>query len=276
MKVSLIQLGCPKNIVDGEWALGRILSKGNILTDYNDADVVLINTCGFIESAKEESVEAILNCIEDKKKGKIKKIIVFGCLSERYKEELEKEFPEVDAFFPLSALSKAEEMLFQSPKKFEKGFLPVPDYYENRFRITPPHYAYVKIGDGCSHKCSFCAIPSIRGKSVSRSRKGIVKELETLAEEGVKEAILVSQDTTSYGREIGESIVNLLKDIETSATPKWIRLLYLYPTAITDEFISVISDSEKILHYFDIPFQHASQKVLKAMGRGGSISSYLR
>lgn len=276
MKISLIQLGCPKNVVDGEWALGTILSKGHILTDYEDAEAVLINTCGFIDSAKEESLEAILDCVERKKKGKLKKIVVFGCLSERYQKELEEEFPEVDGFFPLSALGQAEKMLSENPHKFKKGGLAIPDFYNKRFRITPLHYSYVKIGDGCGHKCSFCAIPLIRGKSVSRSRKGIIKELKLLAEEGVKEAILVSQDTTSYGREKEDSIANLLREIESVKTPKWIRLLYLYPTSITKEFIKIASQSSKIVPYFDIPFQHASRSVLKAMNRGGDYRSYIK
>lgn len=276
MKVSLIQLGCPKNVVDGEWVLGRLLNKGNTLSDYENADVVLINTCGFIDSAKEESLQAILNCIEDKKKGKLKKIIVFGCLSERYQKELEEEFPEVDGFFPLSVLPKAERMLSESHHKFKKGGLVVPDFYKERFRITPSHYSYVKIGDGCDHKCSFCAIPFIRGKGVSRRREGIIKELKILAEEGIKEAILISQDTTSYGRDNGDSISNLLREIESSKTPKWIRLLYLYPTSITKEFISIVSQSSKIVRYFDIPLQHASKSVLRAMKRGGDYSFYIK
>jgi len=277
LKVSLIQLGCPKNIVDGEWALGRILSKGHILTSYENADAVFINTCGFIEAAKRESIEVILNCIEDKKSGKIKKIYVFGCLSERYLKELKKEFPEVDGFFPLSVLPEAEEMLSEKKKTFrKKGQIIVPDFYYKRKRLTPNHYSYVKIGDGCSHNCSFCAIPIIRGKAVSRNREGILGELKKLCEEGVKEGILISQDLTAYGRERGDSILNLLRLIEESKTPEWIRLLYLYPTSITKEFVSIVKNSKKIVHYFDIPFQHASQRVLKSMKRGGAYSSYIK
>lgn len=276
MKISLIQLGCPKNVVDGEWALGTILSNGHVLTTYEKAEVVLINTCGFIDSAKEESLETIIRCVERKKKGKLKKIIVFGCLSERYQKELEEEFPEVDGFFPLSALGQAEKMILENPPKFKKGGLVVPDFYKKRHRITPHHYSYVKIGDGCNHGCSFCAIPLIRGRSVSRSREGILKELKIHAEEGVKEAILVSQDTTSYGRERGDAITNLLKEIEIAKTPKWIRLLYLYPTSITKDFISIVANSSKILPYFDIPFQHVSKSVLKAMNRGGDYNYYIK
>lgn len=276
MKVTLIQLGCPKNVVDGEWALGRILSNGNVLSDYSNTETVLINTCGFIDKAKEESLEVILNCIEDKKKGKIKKIFVFGCLAERYLEQLRREFPEVDGFFPLSVLSKPEEMILGTSSNFKRNQLIVPNFYEKRYRITPNHYAYVKIGDGCDHKCSFCSIPLIRGKSVFRKKESIIKELELLKEDGVKEAILVSQDNTSYGKKFNESIVSLLKTIEKSKTPQWIRLLYLYPTKITEDFISVVADSQKIIPYFDIPLQHVSKEVLSSMNRGGSYSFYIK
>lgn len=275
MKVSLIQLGCPKNIVDGEWVLGQLVKAGHQIVPYEDCEVVLINTCGFIEEAKEESLNVIFECIEDKKRGKLKKIIVFGCLAERYLDELKKELFEVDGIFPLSVISTATEMLTFKKKRLKRGFLPLPEKYEDRFRITPSHYAYVKIGDGCEHKCSFCVIPKIRGKSSYRPIKYIVEELEQLADEGVKEAILVSQDSLSYGKNGEENIIKLIERLEKVKTPKWIRIMYLYPTKVNEKFIKTVANSTKVLPYFDLPLQHVSKKVLKDMKRGGSYKLFL-
>lgn len=274
MKISLIQLGCPKNIVDGEWVLNQIVNAGNVLVSYNEAECVLINTCGFIEDAKKESLDFIAQCVKDKIEGKIKKIVVFGCLSERYRDELLKGFPEVDGFFPLSAIKNAMRMLSESGEKFKKGNLPLPQNYYRKIRFTPSHYAYLKIGDGCNHKCSFCAIPSIRGKEKWRNLSSVVRELKSLKNEGVKEAIIVAQDTTSYHS--GEnSIVDLINLIEKSECPKWVRLMYLYPTKVTNKFLEAMKNSSKIIPYFDIPLQHISKKVLSSMGRTGSFSSYI-
>ncbi len=274
MKISLIQLGCPKNIVDGEWVLNQIINAGNTLVPYNKAECVLINTCGFIEDAKKESLDVIAECIKDKIEGRIKKVVVFGCLSERYREELKKGFPEVDGFFPLSAIKNAVRMLSESGEKFKKGNLPLEENYEREMRFTPSHYSYIKIGDGCNHKCTFCAIPSIRGKEKWRKSSSIVRELKFLKDEGVKEAIIVAQDTTSYHS--GESsIVDLIKLIEKAESPEWIRLMYLYPTKVTSKFLKAMKNASKILPYFDIPLQHISKTVLSSMGRAGSYASYI-
>lgn len=278
MKIALVQLGCPKNLVDGEWVLGQLLAEGHRLVSYEEAEAVLINTCGFIADAKEESLQNILEAVELKKKGVIRRVIVFGCLSERYRDELAREIPEVDGFFPLSAISDASSMLGKPVSGgFARGKTPLPETYRPRLRLTPPHVAYVKIGEGCGHSCSFCAIPKIKGRPQSRSLRSVVEELKEASAEGVMEAILISQDTTAWQGGGGEqSLVDMIRAIGRSEAPQWVRVLYLYPSKVTSNLLEVWADSSPILPYFDIPLQHVSKKVLETMKRAGSYKSYMK
>jgi len=278
VKIALVQLGCPKNLVDGEWVLGQLAGAGHELVPLEKAEALLINTCAFINDAKEESLEKIIEAVELKKKGLLKNVIVFGCLSERYREELKNEIPGVDGFFPLSAIGKAAAMLSDgNDAGFRKGEAPLPESYGPRMRLTPPHLAYVKVGEGCGHACSFCAIPKIRGRSRSRGLKAILDELKCAGEEGVKEAILVSQDTTGWKGRTGEhSLADMIRGIAKSQTPPWVRVLYLYPSKVTANLLEVWADSGAVLPYFDIPLQHASKRVLDSMRRPGCRNSYMR
>jgi len=261
-EISVITLGCSKNTVDSERLLKQLSANDfKIKEDTFDADIVVINTCGFIQQAKEESINTILNAIELKKSGKIKKVIVAGCLSERYLEELKKEIPEADAFL---GTEKYEEIVRISGGELKKELL------GERVITTKAHSAYLKISEGCDHPCSFCAIPLIRGKHVTRPMDQLIKEAEFLAANKTKELILIAQDTTSYGidlygkRNLSELINNLseIKGIE------WIRLMYAYPSNFPDDVIDIIAANPKVLNYIDIPLQHISDHVLKSMRRG--------
>jgi len=256
MKIGVLSLGCAKNLVDSEILIGKLKGSGAELTsDIRTADVVIVNTCGFIEEAKKESVEAILGAVATGKR-----IIVMGCLVERYKEDLQRELPEVEAFFGTQSWNEITEHLGLKSS--------MPDRV--RFLTTPGTYAYLKISEGCNRQCSFCAIPNIRGRHRSRNPGEIVEEARWLADQGVKELVLVSQDTTYYGKDIGKglNLLVLLKELERIRGISWIRLLYLYPTEVSEELIELIADSEKVLPYFDIPFQHISDRILKSMRRG--------
>ena len=261
VKVGVISLGCPKNLVDTEFILGKLnASEAKLVNNLEDADVILINTCGFIDAAKEESINTILETAYLKEKNKDKKIVVTGCLVERYKDELEKEIPEVDMFIDLKEEMQIPEKLGLNPK-LEK---PV------RLVTTPKHTAYLKISEGCDHTCAFCAIPKIRGKHRSRTIKSLVDEAKFLADSGVKEINIVSQDTSFYGTDIyGEpKLWDLIKEIEKIPEIKWIRLYYLYPTTVNEDFIKRMADSEKVVKYFEMPIQHSEDKILKEMMRG--------
>ncbi len=256
MKVGVISLGCSKNLVDSEILLGKLRSAGvQLVQDINSADCIIINTCGFIEEAKRESVDAILEVVETGRR-----VLVMGCLVERYRRELEREIPEVERYFGTQSWNEILEYLGLKPK------------YSDSYRIltTPKAYAYVKIAEGCNRLCSFCAIPRIRGKHVSRPIEDIVREVKDLARRGVKEINLVSQDTTYYGRDLyrKNSLVDLLRELERIEGIEWIRLLYLYPTEVSDELLEYMKDSEKVIPYFDIPIQHVSDRILKSMRRG--------
>ena len=259
LKINVISLGCPKNLVDTEFILGK-LNHGNVNFTSNpeEADVILINTCGFIEPAKEESIETILEAVKLKQNSN-KKVIVTGCLVERYKKELEKEIPEVDYFVDLKEQSKIPVLFDIKPK-------------ENTERIitTPKHTAYLKISEGCDHTCSFCAIPNIRGKHRSKSIEMLVEEAKYLADQGVKELNIVSQDTSYYGYDLyGKPMLfELLKQLEKIDGIRWIRLYYLYPSTVDEDFFKFVKDSEKILHYIEMPIQHSEDKILKDMMRG--------
>ena len=261
-KISIITLGCSKNTVDSERLMNQIrLNKLNLIDDPNKADTVIINTCGFIEAAKEESVNTILNAIALKKKGKIQKVIVAGCLSERYRSDLEKEIPEVDMFFGTENYEGIINALGGELKYELLG---------ERFLTTPSHTAYLKISEGCDHPCSFCAIPIMRGKHKSIPMENLIREAEFLACNNVKEIIIIAQDTTDYGKDIygQKTLSTLLNKISEIGGIEWIRLMYAFPSQFPDDVIDTIAENPKICNYVDIPLQHISDTVLKSMRRG--------
>ena len=261
-KVYIESLGCPKNTADSEYMAGILKCNGcEIVGDPLLADVVLVNTCGFIEPAKEESIDTILEFAELKKKS-LKKLIVAGCLYERYKKELKEELPEVDGFLSVHELEKVSEVVLGKSVYGNR-------LYEFRELLEKPHIGYLKIADGCSNGCTFCAIPLIKGGFKSRSIYELVDEASVLAEKGVKELYIIAQDTTAYMFEKGlkNQLVELLKRLESVDGIEWIRIMYTYPSFITDELIDYMASSKKVVHYLDVPFQHASDRVLKDMGR---------
>ena len=279
INVGFISLGCPKNQVDAELMLSKIEKAGfNIVDVAYEADVVVVNTCGFIEDAKKEAIDNILEMAELKKEGSISKILVTGCLAERYKDEIFKEFPEVDGVLGLGAngdIVSAVKAVMNGEK--------VGSYPDNeempmngeRLLTTPQHWAYLKIADGCSNCCTYCAIPSIRGKFRSRPIDEIVDEAKKLASDGTKEIIIVAQDTTRYGLDLyGElKLPELLRQLNAVEGLEWIRMLYCYPDRITDELLDTIAECDKVLHYLDIPLQHADGRILKKMNRTGDRES---
>lgn len=275
-KVGMISLGCPKNQVDAEHMLALIDAAGCEIVDYVDGcDVVIVNTCGFIDDAKKEAIENILDMVELKKEGIISKIVVTGCLAQRYKDEIVTEIPEVDAVVGIGAngdIVKTIEEVMSSVDTIEK-YPPRCDLPLEGQRIltTPQYWAYLKIGEGCSNRCTYCTIPSIRGNMRSRSMENVIEEAKQLAESGVKELILIAQDTTSYGLDLyGElKLPELLNELCKIDSIEWIRLLYCYPDRITDELIETMKEQDKIVNYIDLPLQHADDKILKAMNRRG-------
>jgi ribosomal protein S12 methylthiotransferase len=261
-KVSVITLGCSKNTVDSERLMNQLkVNNINLTDDPGTAETVIINTCGFIEAAKKESIDTILNAVALKRDGKLKKVIVAGCLSERYKTDLEKEIPEVDVYF---GTENYEGILKEFGGELKYNLL------GERVVTTPSHSAYLKISEGCDHPCSFCAIPIMRGLHKSKPLDELIKEAEFLAGNNAKELIIIAQDTTDYGidlygkRNIGE-LLNRLSDINGI---EWIRLMYAYPSRFPDELINVIAANPKICKYVDIPLQHSSDEVLRSMRRG--------
>ena len=257
MKIGLISLGCAKNQVDSEMILG-LFKKSDITNNIDEADVIIVNTCGFIESAKKESIDTILEMADYKKK-----LIVTGCLVERYYEELKKMIPEVDLFIRIKDYPHIKEIMSEFLNEKVKSF-----NEKNRLLITPKHLAYLRISDGCNNRCSYCAIPLIRGNYKSRLEDDIYDEAISLVNKGVKELVLISQDTTRYGTDLGNTnIVQLLKRLEKIEGLEFIRFLYLYPNDVTDELIDCVRTSKVITPYFDIPIQHASDKMLKLMNR---------
>ena len=280
-KIGFISLGCPKNQVDSELMIAKLQAAGYEMIDTPfGADVVIINTCGFIEAAKQEAIDNILEMGQYKEDGDVGKILVIGCMAERYRDEILKEMPEVDAVAGLGVngdiVAFVEQALAGETNSVypEKTTLPLSG---ERVLTTPEHWAYLKISDGCSNCCAYCAIPQIRGPFRSRPIESIVSEAETLAAQGVKELIVIAQDTTRYGLDLyGElKLPALLKELVKIEGIHWIRLLYCYPDRITDELLETIRDNPKILHYIDLPLQHASGKVLKAMHRTGDKESLL-
>lgn len=275
-KVGMISLGCPKNQVDAEHMLALMDAEGWEIVDYVDGcDAVIVNTCGFIDDAKKEAIENILDMVELKKEGVIGKVIVTGCLAQRYKEEIVKEIPEVDAVVGIGAngdiIKTVEEVMtgVDTVEKYpSRCELPLEG---QRILTTPQYWAYLKIGEGCSNRCTYCTIPSIRGKMRSRSMENVIDEAKQLAESGVKELILIAQDTTSYGLDLyGElKLPELLNELCKIDSLEWIRLLYCYPDRITDELIETMKNQEKVVNYIDLPLQHADDRILKAMNRRG-------
>ncbi len=286
-KVGFISLGCPKNLVDSEVMMGQLKQKGyKITADAREADTVVVNTCGFIDSAKKESIEAILEAARLKTDGKATRLIVAGCLVERYRDELKAEMPEVDAFIGTSQIN---DILGVCDPKTNTRSLPVISlgnqsatylYDESTPRVlaTPSHYAFIKIAEGCDRPCAFCFIPQMRGHFRSRRFGSIVAEAHQLAEEGVKELILVAQDSSRYGEDLGkqDALAHLLRELAQTDGIEWVRVMYTYPTHVSDAFLDVLADEPKAVKYLDIPLQHASQNVLKLMKRGGNRASLER
>jgi ribosomal protein S12 methylthiotransferase len=295
VKVGFVSLGCPKNLVDSEVMMGLSEQGGHTLTtDPADADILVVNTCAFIDKAKEESVNTILELAEFKKNGRCQRLVVTGCLGERYRDELKQQIPEIDAVLgtgdvpeivgaiegrrrsviPLKLVGTAP-----GPKP-EARSLPTYLYDAESPRVfaTPRHFAYVKVAEGCDYKCSFCIIPTLRGHYRSRPVGEIVREARALAARGIREIILISQDTTFYGRDAGHgaALAQLLRELNTVDGIDWIRLLYLYPTTITDEILEAMAECDKVCKYIDLPLQHASDDVLRRMKRPGTGQGYER
>jgi ribosomal protein S12 methylthiotransferase len=270
VKVSIVSLGCSKNLVDSELILGSLKKEGyEVSSSEKDADVIIVNTCGFIGDAKRESINTILELSEYKRQGKCEKLIVTGCLVERYADELKRELPEVDSFWGTGNLLKIGQVLKKEKiKKFHKsppGTIYDPD--TPRVLTTLSHTAYVKVSEGCSRTCSFCIIPKMRGLMKSRRANSIVGEVKNLAGLGVKEINLIAQDMTSYGRDIGTNLENLLRELVKVDSIRWIRIHYCYPWGFTDSLVNLIASEEKILPYIDMPLQHINDRILKLMDR---------
>jgi ribosomal protein S12 methylthiotransferase len=312
MKIGLISLGCPKNLVDSEVMLGLAQRAGHELTqDAAAADVIVVNTCAFIDSATQESIDAILEMAQHKKDGACRRLIVTGCMAERYRDELQKEIPEIDAvlgtgqvpeivgaisggatpltFYRGSTLGNSPSTLGNSLSTLENSFSTLKNSPSNlptyiydaetpRLFATPRHYAYVKIAEGCDYKCAFCIITTLRGHYRSRPADSIVREARALAASGVRELLLISQDTTFYGIDRNErgALARLLRALNAVDGLEWIRLLYLYPTTIDEDTLAAMAECEKVCKYIDLPLQHASDAVLQRMKRPGTRKSYDR
>ena len=289
MNIGFVSLGCSKNLVDTEMMIGVFKENNfNIVNDPSKADVIVVNTCGFIEHAKEEAINTILEMAEYKKTSKCKVLIATGCLVERYKDELEKALPEVDIFLKYSdyaeskgnsaeTYTKVLKEIEQKNKEYKNTAL----NFMNRVITTGEQYAYLRIAEGCSNRCTYCAIPYIRGPFISRKLEDIIEEAKMLVKSGRRELILIAQDTSKYGIDIygKPKLAELLQELCKIENLKWIRFLYTYPEDVTDELIKVVKENEKICKYFDIPIQHISNKVLKRMNRkctGESIKDTIK
>ena len=280
MKVGIISLGCAKNLVDTEVMLGIMQKSGLTITpNPADAEVLIVNTCAFITSAKEESITTILNLADYKENGKCRALIVAGCLGQRYSQELLDEMPEIDAIIGTTAWNKIIEVIEETLKGNRVVFIGEEKIIYNaktpRILTTPNYTAYVKIAEGCDHACAFCAIPLIRGRQISRPIEDIKAEVELLASKGVKEINLIAQDSTNYGRDLyGEvKLCDLLRELVKVKKIHWIRILYSYPQSFTDELIELIASEPKICNYVDLPLQHAADSVLKRMHRPDNRAS---
>ena len=279
-KVGMISLGCPKNQVDGEALLAKLAQAGyQIVNEIENSDVMIVNTCGFIEDAKREAIDTILEVAQYKESGVISALVVTGCLAERYQDEILKEMPEVDAVIGIGANSDIVKVCDKALCGIKTSNFPNKCYLPldgERMLTTPPHWAYLKIAEGCDNRCAYCAIPGIRGDFRSRTIESVVDEAKSLVNRGVKEIILVAQDTTKYGQDLyGEySLDKLLKELVKIDGLEWIRLFYCYPQRITDSLIDVIAKEDKVCKYIDIPLQHSDATVLKNMNRVGDGNDY--
>jgi ribosomal protein S12 methylthiotransferase len=303
MKVGMISLGCPKNLVDSEVMLGLARQSGHQLTrDAADAEVLIVNTCAFIDKARQESIDTILEMAELKKTGKCQRLVVTGCMAERYRDELREQIPEIDAVLGTGEVPQIVKAIGIRDSGFGIRTIPLlrsngepiesripspesrqlPTYLYDadtpRLLATPRHYAYLKIAEGCDYKCAFCIIPTLRGHYRSRPADSIVREARALASRGVKELLLISQDTSFYGKDRGErgALARLLRELNMIDGLEWIRMLYLYPTTIGDDVLEAMADSEKVCKYIDLPLQHASNDVLRRMKRPGTRAGYER
>ena len=284
-KVGFVSLGCPKNLVDSEVMLGTLSRHGySITAQKEDADVIVVNTCGFIDTAKKESIDTILEMAELKAHGNCKKLVVAGCLAERYRSEIRKEIPEIDFIFGPDELGRVLEAV-QLDSSLDVPDVSIDSLYTSkevptipRILTTPSYMAYLKISEGCDHVCTFCAIPGFRGKFRSRTVADLVAESRRLAEQGVRELVIVSQDTMAYGRDLGlvNGITTLLRELTKIDGLKWVRFLYCYPNMVSDELVRLVAEEDRLCKYFDIPYQHASRSVLDRMKRGGNREIYER
>ena len=283
-KVGFVSLGCPKNLVDSEVMMGQLAEAGyEITNNAEEAETVVVNTCGFIESAKQESIDAILEATRLKEEGKAKRVVVAGCLVERYRDDLMKELPEVDAFI---GTSQVNEILKAADETFDARNLALSpignktatylyDFDTPRLRATESHTAFIKIAEGCDRPCAFCSIPSMRGSFRSRRFGSIIEEARNLAKQGVKELVLIAQDSSRYGEDLGEvdALAALIRALGEIEDIEWVRVMYAYPTHISDAFLAAIAETRKAVKYLDMPLQHASRNVLKLMKRGGNRES---
>lgn len=304
MKIGFVSLGCPKNLVDGEVMLGLAREAGHEITaDAGEAEAIVVNTCAFIDRAKEESIYAILEMARLRRDGQVRRLVVTGCLAERYRDELRREIPEIDAVLGTGevpaivgaldgngaagaptavpvTLYRSKQQLPPTPADVPPAERETPTYLYDastpRLLTTPRHYAYVKIAEGCDYTCAFCIIPTLRGQYRSRTEDSIVAEAEQLAARGVRELLLISQDTTFYGIDRGErgALARLLRRLNGIDGLAWIRLLYLYPTTITDDVLDAMAECDKVCRYIDLPLQHASAAVLRRMRRPGNRRTY--
>jgi ribosomal protein S12 methylthiotransferase len=282
LKIGFVSLGCPKNLVDSEVMMGNLAARGHELTPHaSEADVIVVNTCSFIDPAKQESVDTILEMAEFKKSGRAKRLIVAGCLVERYRGDIRKDLPEVDALIGTNELDRIADLC--EGQEGGDGAAATPYLYHDlspRVLSTPRHFAYVKIAEGCDHPCTFCVIPQYRGNFRSRRFESVILEATRLFAEGVREINLIGQDTTSYGEDLDlkdglASLLGRLAEIETPH-PKWIRFLYCYPNRVTQTLLDTIARHDALVKYIDMPLQHASREVLKRMKRGSNGDFFLR
>lgn len=286
-KVGFVSLGCPKNLVDSEVMMGQLSEAGyEITNNAGDADTIVVNTCGFIESAKQESIDAILEATSFKADGSATRVVVAGCLVERYRDDLLKELPEVDAFIGTNEVGRILEAADDQSNFRELPLLPIGnktatylyDFDTPRFRATDSHTAFIKIAEGCDRPCAFCSIPGMRGSFRSRRFGSIIEEARNLADQGVKELVLIAQDSSRYGEDLGEidALAGLIRALGEIEDIEWVRVMYAYPTHISDAFLAAIAETPKAVKYLDMPLQHASRDVLKLMKRGGNRESLER
>lgn len=281
-KIGMVSLGCPKNLVDSEVMLGVLARGGYELTPRaEDADVIVVNTCGFIEPAKRESIDTILEMAEHKKSGSARRLVVAGCLVERYRQEILKEIPEVDFVIGTNELERVlEACAFDGTARESTASIEPYLYHDFTPRVlsTPSYSAYIKIAEGCDHPCSFCVIPQMRGKFRSRRFASVVREAQNLVLQGVREITLIGQDTTSYGEDLGlrDGLATLLRELGKISELVWLRFLYCYPNRLTDALVAAIAETPKVCKYVDIPLQHASGPVLKLMRRGSNGDQFLK